>query len=96
MTEADQYTKLERLKALSDEDLIAMHLSSEPGFLRHESDREMDRRQLVASRELRSSIESFKRSADRSGKWMIWLTVAIAALTVVLAALTLLLLLRSH
>jgi hypothetical protein len=87
MAEDLQQVKLERLMALSDDQLLKMHLSGEPGFLRHETEREMERRQLVASRELRSSIDGFKTSADRSAKWMLWLTAAIALLTVVTAVL---------
>jgi hypothetical protein len=87
MTEDPQRAKLHRLKAMSDDELITMHLSGEPGFLRHESEREMERRQLVASRELRGSIDAFKASADRSSRWMIWLTAAIMVLTVVTAVL---------
>jgi hypothetical protein len=85
----EELAKVDRLKQLIDEQLIAQHfLGSTPGIQRHEAEREMWRRQMQESRELRTTMAAFKRSADRSGTWMIRLTIVIAGLTLALVALT--------
>jgi hypothetical protein len=79
---------------MSDEELIAMHLTGDGGFFRHETEREMERRQLNASRDLRLAILDFKGSADQSARWMTRLTIIIAVLTVLIAKLTVSMVLR--
>jgi len=87
---------IEELKALPDEEVIALTYPRLPHDEAAAVDNEMTRRQLVASRNLAEAMRAAKKSADRASKVIITLTAVVAVLTGVLVWLTIVLVQRAH
>jgi hypothetical protein len=84
---AQHLDSVNRLAGLSDAELIA----STPAIPSQDHQMEMNRRLKVAIAELTAETVAARRSSERAGTRLVWLTAVVVLLTAALVALTIVL-----
>lgn len=91
-----QRRKAEQLAAMPLDDLVAYLTRGDDMPTHTDVQYELARREIRAAGQVVAAMAAAKTSADRASRWLIVLTVVIAALTVVLVILTAVLVARGH